>query len=81
MGKVVDLQDIAKTIEITIDNPVEISEETHLINDEIVDSLDSAVFLLEIEKLTDVKLTDKDVEERDLFKVANLIDFIRENAS
>ena len=76
MNTILELKDIAKTIEDVINSPVDISKETHLIKDDVVDSLDSAVFLLEIEKLVDIKLTDKDIDERDLFKVSNLLEFV-----
>ena len=60
---------------------VEISPDTHLINDEVLDSLDSAVFLLNVEKASNVKLPEKEVEDQDLYKVSNLIAYLESNQS
>ena len=50
--------------------------ETHLTEEEILDSLDSAVFLLNVEKATGVALSEEAVEQNNLFQVANLIAFL-----
>ncbi len=55
---------------------IAISQDTHLINDEVLDSLDSAVFLLNVEKASNIKLPEKVVEDQDLFKVSNLIAYL-----
>ncbi len=73
MSKQIELSDIVDTIKNVTGDVVDISVDTHLIEDDIVDSLDSAVFLLEIEKVSGKKLSDKDIDEKDLFKVVNLI--------
>lgn len=60
---------------------INISQDTHLINDEVLDSLDSAVFLLNVEKASNIKLPEKDVEDHDLFKVSNLIAYLENHQS
>lgn len=58
---------------------VEVGENTHLTKDNVLDSLDSMVFLLNVEKATGIALPEKDVEQKDLFKVANLMAFFEAN--
>lgn len=53
-----------------------ITEENHLINDEILDSLDSAVYLLNVETASGKKLPEDKVEDLDLFSVKNMIAFL-----
>ena len=55
---------------------VEITTEMDLVKDGILDSLDSAVFLLNIEKATSASLPEKEVEEGDLFNVGKLIEYL-----
>jgi len=55
---------------------LEYENETHLVEGEILDSLDASVFLLELEKASGKTITDKDVETHDLFRVSNLIDWL-----
>ncbi|MEM8630280.1 MAG: hypothetical protein AAGF74_03515 [Pseudomonadota bacterium] len=59
-----------------VGHSVEISVDTHLIQDDVIDSLDSAIFLLNVEKAAGVKLSEQDVDEKDLFKVSNLVAFL-----
>jgi acyl carrier protein len=59
---------------------VEFDESAHLTNDEILDSLDSSVYLLEIERDFNVKLDDETVENHDLFLVSNMIDFLSKSS-
>lgn len=70
------LQIIQKALTDALGREVEISPETHLVEDEVLDSLDSAVFLLNVETETGVTLSEDVVAEKDLFKVANLLDFV-----
>ena len=78
MTKEINLEYLGSILENVTNNTVEITEETHLIDNGVVDSLDSAVFLLEVEKKSGVKLSDKDIEELDLFNVANMLTFLKE---
>jgi acyl carrier protein len=64
-----------------VGRPINVSQDTHLINDEVLDSLDSAVFLLNVEKASNIKLPEKDVEDQDLFKVSNLIAYLESHKS
>jgi acyl carrier protein len=52
---------------------VQFSGETHLVESGVLDSLDSSVFLLELEKASGSKITDQDVEKNNLFKVSNMV--------
>ena len=70
------LQNIAKCVEKVTSDAHDISLDTHLIDDDVLDSLDSAVFLLELEKLYGIELSDEVVDTKDLYKVANLVEFI-----
>lgn len=54
----------------------DISEATHLIDEDLLDSLDSAVFLLEVERATTSKLPEVDIETKNLFQVKNLVDYL-----
>ncbi len=53
-----------------------ISADNHLIDDGILDSLDSAVFLLNVETASGKKLPEDKVEELDLFNVKNMVAFL-----
>lgn len=64
---------IQESLDDAVGQPVEFSPDAHLLKDEVLDSLDSAVFLLNLEKATGVLLPENTVEEKDLFKIANLI--------
>ena len=55
---------------------MEVSAESHLIEDEILDSLDSAVFLLNVEKATGMKLPETEIAAQDLFRVSSLLAYL-----
>jgi acyl carrier protein len=61
-----------------LDREIVITEKTHLIEEEILDSLDSAMFLIKLEQNSAKEISDKQVAENDLFKVSNLIHFLCE---
>ena len=50
----------------------ELTDSTHLVDDEILDSLDASVFLLELEKESGRKISDQEVDHHNLFVVGNL---------
>ena len=54
----------------------DISPDLHLVDDSILDSLDSAVFLLELEKHFDIKLDDDLVDSEDLYQVSKLVAYL-----
>lgn len=56
-----------------LDDEVEVTEQTHLVNDGILDSLDSATFIFELEAATNQHLPDGDLDEKELYLVSNLI--------
>lgn len=55
---------------------VEIADNTHLVADDILDSLDASVYLLELERASGKKITDKDVEDFNLFQISNMVDWL-----
>lgn len=60
-----------------LDEPVIIDKSIDLIEDEILDSVDSMVFCLEVEELSGKKFpTDGDLVEMGYFKVEKLVDFL-----
>lgn len=59
---------------------LDISAETDLIADDILDSLDWSVFLLDLEKHFDISIPDDLVEEHNLQVAGNLMRHIRETA-
>ena len=72
----IDVEDILQIVEITVGKKITFDENAHLVKDEILDSLDSSVYLLEVERKFGVKLDDETVEKFDLFSVSKMIDFL-----
>ena len=58
---------------------IEITEGTDLLEDEVLDSLDWSVFLLEVEKEFNVTISDDDIEELNLQSVKSLVNYIEKN--
>ena len=72
---------IRRAIRTTLDGKeVAITPETDLIEDKVLDSLDSMVFLMELSQHTGIEFPDSDPVEAGLFKVSILIDFMVANA-
>ena len=60
-----------------LDDPVEITAETDLIGEEILDSLDGMVFMMEIENASGKKLPeDIDLVDEGYYKVEKLVAFL-----
>lgn len=55
---------------------IEVTDSTHLVRDNILDSLDASVYLLELERASGKKITDKDVEDFNLFQISNMVDWL-----
>ncbi len=55
---------------------IEFDMETDLIESEILDSLDSMVFIFELETGSGVKFPETDLEEENFFQVRKLIDYL-----
>jgi acyl carrier protein len=53
-----------------------VKESTHLIEDGVVDSLDSMVFLMELSTQTGMTIPDEDANNREFFKVSRLVEFL-----
>jgi acyl carrier protein len=60
---------------------VSVTMQTDLVGEEIVDSLDGMVFLLELSGMTDKKFPDTDLVEQGFFKVKKLVGFLTESSS
>lgn len=54
-----------------------VDENTDLIEEGVLDSLDSMVFLMELSELTQVDFPDDDLVDQGLFKIGKLITFIQ----
>lgn len=67
---------IAKALTAVLDKEVEFGPEADLIKDEILDSLDAAVFIFELESLTGRKVPEGDLDELGLYKVSNLVTYL-----
>lgn len=62
------------------DDTIELDDKLHLIDSEVLDSLDSLIFLMELEKRTSVKFPEKELEgDESLYIVGNLVRFIQDN--
>ena len=55
-----------------------ITTKTHLTKDDILDSLDSAVFLLNLETEFQKKLPEEAVQQLDLYLIENLINYLEQ---
>ncbi len=67
---------IERSLAIVLDRKVEVADETDLLEDEIVDSLDAATFVFELEGLTGVKLPEGDLGDHGLYKVGRLVEYL-----
>jgi acyl carrier protein len=67
---------IAKALMAVLDKEVEFGPDADLIKDEILDSLDAAVFIFELESLTGRKVPEGDLDELGLYKVSNLVTYL-----
>lgn len=67
---------IQEALNDAVGNAQEITTDAHLTDDGILDSLDSAVFLLNVETATGKTLSEDDVADKDLFSVKKLIAFL-----
>ena len=70
---------IVTALENTLDESVEITQDTDLIDEDILDSLDGMIFLLEIENATGKKLPEEiDLVEEGYYKIPKLQAFLIE---
>ena len=70
------LEIIKNALAVVLEREQEIRMDDHLIEDEILDSLDSAVFMLEIEKLSNKKLPKDQEAEYELAQVGKLVEYL-----
>lgn len=52
----------------------------HLIEDNILDSLDTIAFLFELEEVTSIKIPEVAVDEYNLMDIDNLCEYIQKNS-
>lgn len=71
---------IGEALEKAVGEAKTVTEATDLIEDEVVDSLDSALFLVELEKIVGCQIPQADVNDKNLMKVGNLITYISEKS-
>jgi acyl carrier protein len=58
------------------DDTATVMIDTDLLGEDILDSLDGMVFLLELSAFTDKKFPEKDLKEQGFFKVRKLVDYM-----
>ena len=58
------------------DEKVAVTIDTDLLGEDILDSLDGMVFLLELSAFTDKKFPEKDLKEQGFFQVKTLVGFL-----
>jgi len=58
------------------DTGATVTIDTDLLGEDILDSLDGMVFLLELSAFTDKKFPEKDLKEQGFFKVRKLVDYM-----
>ena len=80
MDKGQALDAIKKALKIVLGSDVEFGEQTDLIGEKIIDSLDGIRFIFELEELTSVKFPERDLEEEGFFKVAKLVDYLQKTS-
>lgn len=73
-------ESIKASVEQVRNHPVDISMDTELQKEKILDSLDSMVFIMDLESRTGVKIPEEtDLAAEGLFNVRKLIDFLSRN--
>ena len=70
------VESINKALSSVLKKEVNVTTEVDLIEDGILDSLDSAMFLFEIQKIFNIVVPDIDIEEQGFFKVSKLTEYI-----
>lgn len=70
-----------RNIIIEIKPGLNISENTHLRKDLELDSLDLISFFFELEKVFDIKIPESDIQDSELFLIANIIQYIEAKKS
>jgi acyl carrier protein len=58
------------------DDTATVTIDTDLLGEDVLDSLDGMVFLLELSAFTDKKFPEKDLKEQGFFKVRRLVDYM-----
>lgn len=70
---------IKKALFVALKKEVSVTEDTELLKEEMLDSLDGLVFLMELEQLTGIDVPeDADLAEEGYYKISKLIKLILE---
>lgn len=81
-GEKMSKEEIMNSIKQALENAVgeakDFTEATDLIEDDVVDSLDSALFLVELEKEVGFQIPQADVNDKELMLVGNLVNYLTE---
>lgn len=76
------LQELTECLENVCNKKVSINEHTDLVEDKILDSLDSMVFFLQFEEKFGIQIPEEiDLKEHGYYKVEKLLRLIQENKS
>ena len=70
--------DKVKEIILEINDEAVLNENTDLVEDEVLDSLETVTFLSEIEEEFDISISTEDYMDKELFILKNLIEFIKQ---
>ena len=65
-----------KEIVLQLNKTSEITEETALISEKILDSLEFMNYLTLVEETFDISISDSDIEKYQLGKISNMIDYL-----
>ena len=74
------VESINKALSSVLKKETNVTTEIDLIEDGILDSLDSAMFLFEIQKIFNITVPDVDIEEQGFFKVSKLTEYINQKS-
>ena len=72
------LEAIKAALKNVLDREVEFGNETDLIGEKIIDSLDGIRFIFELEEATGIKFPERDLEEEGFFRIAKLLDYLQQ---
>ena len=74
------VESINKALSSVLKKETNVTTEIDLIEDGILDSLDSAMFLFEIQKIFNITVPDVDIEDQGFFKVSKLTEYINQKS-
>jgi len=81
MNRAEAINEITRALAKVTGKSLQITENTHLLDDGIIDSLDGIKFVFELEKAASVQLPEGDLAELGLYNVGTLADFVSKHGS